>query len=133
MDFNELKEMVKNEVRIDEAHLDKTAIKIPTLHTKYLGLLQESQARLVMLKRQYDKKYRERWLYYRQDFNVELKSKAEYESLILGEDEFDSLIFQLEYEKERCEYLESVIKQIGSLGYLVRDAIEWRKFEAGAY
>jgi len=123
--------MVKKEIRIDENNLDKSAISIPILHSKYLQLLHESQMKCVKLKAEYDQIYRTKYIYYRNDHNIIFKSKSEIEVMVDGDGEVQEKRMKLEYEKSKAEYLESVIKMIGGLSFLIRDAIEWKKFQAG--
>ena len=39
---------------------------------------------------------------------------------------------KVEYLKTICDYLDKTIKQISNRGFLIKDAIEWRKFTSGA-
>jgi len=133
MNLQHLQEQVKRDVRVDEKNLNHSAAHIPMLHHKYLEMLTEVQLKCVKLKADHDKLYRAKYMYYRNDFNVVLKNKAEIDILIDGDDEVQKVRLKLEYEKSVAAYLESVIKQIGGLSFLVRDIVEWSKFQAGAY
>ncbi len=125
--------MVESEIIIDETHLDNAALSIPKLHSKYLNMLHNSQMLCVKLKQTHDDIFRERYLHYRNDHNIVFKSKAELDIMCDGDDDIQNARLKLEYEKGKAAYLEAVIKQINNLGFLVRDVIEWRKFQAGAY
>jgi len=131
MNLQHIQQQAKRDIKINEANLDGTAIDVPMLHIKYLDMLTECQLRCVQLKSEYDTTYREKYLYYRNDFNVVLKNKAEIDVMLNGDGELNEKHLKLEYEKQCAAYLESVVKQIGSLSFLIRDAIEWRKFQQG--
>ena len=40
--------------------------------------------------------------------------------------------FEHEVQCAICDYLDKTIKQISNRGFLIKDAIEWRKFTSGA-
>jgi len=133
MTLEDLKKQVARDVKIDEANLDRTAVNIPMLYVKYLDLLHKSQLKCAKLKGDYDLIYRQKFLHYRNDHNVIFKNRGEIEIMIDGDGELQESRMKLDYEKRKAEYLETVLKIISGLSFNIRDAIEWRKFQAGAY
>jgi len=131
MTFQELQDMVEKEICIDRSNPSNTAIKVPQLHSKYLNLLQKHQLVCIKLKTDHDKMYSRKYLYYKNDYNVMLKSKSEIDAMISGDEEITVIRDKLEYEKAVASYLESVLKQISGLSFLIRDIIEWEKFKVG--
>lgn len=131
MDFEQIKSEVADDLKIDEARLDKTAANVPRLHIKYLNLLQEEQAKVAYYKAMYKKLYRDRYVYYRNDYEVLLKNKAEIEVMLDGDEAVQKAKAKYEYHLMIANYLENVLKQISGLSFLIRDIIEWKKFQAG--
>lgn len=132
MTFDELKEMVSKDLRIDENHLDRTAAMVPILYTKYLNMLQDEQVRVSFYKAKYKKIYRDKYTYYRNDYEVLLKNKSEIDVMIDGDSEVQEARTKYEYHLMIANYLENVLKQISGLSFLIRDMIEWKKFQAGS-
>jgi len=131
MNIEKLQQEVAVDLIIDQNNLDSCAAGVPILHSKYLRLLTECQLVCLKLKADRDRLYREKYLYYRNDYCVLLKNKAEIDVLLNGDSELQILELRYEYEKTCASYLESVLKQISGLSFLIRDSIEWKKFKAG--
>ena len=133
MNLNSLRAEVEKDVFIDKSDPSKTAVNVPLLHNKYLTILSDSQMRLLKVQSEYDTLYREKYLYYRNDYPVVLKGRSEVEVLLNGDEELQKLKIKLEYEKHICSYLESVLKQINQLSFHVKSVIEWERFKQGEF
>ncbi|MDX8384524.1 MAG: recombination mediator protein UvsY [Ghiorsea sp.] len=131
MPIERLKAQVESDLRIDNNNLNVSASTVPLLYSKYLNLLMDTQMKMSMAKADYDSAYSKKYLYYRNDYNVILKNKAEIDILISGDEDLSSKQFKLEYMKNMARYLESVLKMVSGLSFLIRDSIEWQKFKEG--
>jgi len=132
MNLEQLQIEVKKDLRIDQFNYDKTAAEIPQIHLKYLDKLFKCQAKLVSTQAKYDALYRKKYIFYKTDYEVVLKNKAEIDILIAGDEEVQKISMVLDFEKMKANYLESVIKQIAGISFLIKDSIEWKKFQAGS-
>ena len=65
------------------------------------------------------------------DFPLKLKTKDEERTFIEADEEFRAKKTEVEYYETVVEYLQEVIKQVGQRNFQIKNAIEWRKFEAG--
>jgi len=131
MDLQHLHQQVARDLVIDKNNLDESAVKVPILYSKYLQLHSECVLMCLKLQSEYDELAAKKYMYYRNDYEVVLKNKAEIDVMMAGDKELQKLKMKLEYEKSCANYLESVCKQISGLSYLIKDAIEFRKFAAG--
>jgi len=131
MNLEHIQQQVARDLKIDQNHLDSAAANVPILHSKYLQLFTESQLLCIKLQSEYDAEYKDKYLYYRNDYPVVLKNKAEIEVLISGDTEIQAMKLKLDYEKTCANYLEAVIKQINGMSFLIRDCLEFKKFENG--
>jgi hypothetical protein len=131
VDFNELQEEVKRDVVFDESNVSNTIVKVPQLHTKYMNLLHQMQLQVIITENKYNKIYRKKYMYYRDDFEILLKGKDEIKLMVDSDEELVAVRSILQYEKTICEYLEGVVKQISGFSFLIRDFIEYEKFQAG--
>lgn len=143
MKFDELRKMVAEDVAIDDTELDKESMRTPQLHNKYLSLYHDT--RLVL--RRYESEYKilrkRKWEYYSGKMSQEEMDSLGWEPFqqrVLRQDidmflqsdkDLVLLRSKLDYLEEKCSYLESVVKSIVSRQWVIRNAIEWRKFTHG--
>jgi hypothetical protein len=143
MNFEELKKMVSEDMSLDETELDRESLKIPQLHNKYLSLYHDTR----MIARKYELEYREmrrkKWEYYSGRMTHEEMDEMGWEPFqqkVLRQDmdvflnsdkDLNRIQAKLDYLREKCEYLESIVKSISARNWTIRNAIEWRKFTHG--
>ena len=65
------------------------------------------------------------------DFPLKLKTKDEERTFIEADEEVRELKGKVEYYETVVEYLQEVVKSISNRSFQIKNAIEWRKFEAG--
>jgi hypothetical protein len=132
MSLENIQKQIERDIVLDSKNLSKNIIQIPSLHSKYLILLQKEQLRAAKLQDEYDAMYRERYMYYRNDHNIIFKNKAEIDIMINGDESIKPIKNKLFLSRNICELYEGAIKQIGGMSFLIRDFIEWEKFQGGA-
>lgn len=143
MKFEQIREMVERDIPIDKTELGDESARIPQLHNKYLNLFHDE--RLVLSKMT-------------ADLNVLRKNKWEWmtgklsqeQLAALGWEPFQTRIMRqdldlymdadadlneaqakITLQKEKTEYLESLLKAINQRHWVIRNSIEWRKFTQG--
>ena len=143
MELSEIRKLVKEDCVIDDAELDVESIKIPQLHNKYLNIFHDEKLILLKTEAEYKSMLRVRWEYYsgkmtKDDLDeygwepFELKILKPDLSIYLDSDEMlVRLKNKVAYQKEKIEYLESVLKSLNNRNWIIRNAIEWRKFTSG--
>lgn len=143
MNFDKIKEMAEKDLAVDDTELGNESTRIPQLHNKYLVIFHDE--RLVLRKTQADYRTlrKDKWEYYTGKMSQErLKELGwqPFQSRILRNDldvymesdtELSSLRVKIEYQEEKVDYLESVLKGIAQRHWVIRNAIEWRKFTNG--
>lgn len=137
-------EFVKNEWKkdsvIDEDVLDIESIKIPQLHSKYLNYL--SDVRLLKIKKEQDYKrlLREKYEYYTGKSDAEVYRNKPFDLKILkqdvqlyieSDDEIQLSLTRLNYYKEMIFLLESILTNISTRGFQIKNSIDWQKFMQG--
>ena len=58
--------------------------------------------------------------------------KYDVDKYIDADEDYIRIKQKVDYLKTICDYLDKTIKQISNRGFLIKDAIEWRKFTSGA-
>lgn len=143
MTLEEIQALWSKDAKIDRVELGEEAIKIPQIHSKYFKIY--STERLTLKKMQEDSKqlWKDLWDYYQGNFDYEdLKErgwdqvnikilKADIQIHIDANQAWIDNNLKLAYQKEKVEFLESIIKSLNGRGFNINAAIQWEKFKVG--
>lgn len=142
MNLSEIQDQVKRDLKINDLELDIESLRIPSLHIKYLQFLTENSLKLKKANGELAVLKRNKWIYYtgkasedvykeKGDFPLKLKTKDEERTFIEADEEMQKKKTEVEYYETVVDYLQEIVKQIGQRNFQIKNAIEWRKFEAG--
>jgi hypothetical protein len=143
MNIQQIKAQAEIDTVIDVNHLDDEASKIPQIHNKYLCILMDEKVILESLESKLKILRRDKWLYYSGKLSQEeLKQKGwePFDLNILKQDidrfidsdvDIINLGNKVFLQKEKVNYIESVIKIISNKIWNIRSSIEWIKFSQG--
>jgi hypothetical protein len=142
MTLSEIQEQVRKELKINDLELDIESLRIPSLHSKYLQLLTEHSLLLKKTQGEYAVLKRNKWIYYtgkasddvykeKGDFPLKLKTKDDEKTFIEADEEVRELKGKVEYYETVVDYLQEIVRSISNRSFQIKNAIEWRKFEAG--
>jgi len=143
MNIENLREMVKKDLIIDETNLNGESLRTPQLHNKYLVLLENSKLELEKIQFQENilKKYK--WLYYAGKIGEEDLARYKWEPfeynvlktdipMFLDADEdMQKIRAKISLQKSVVSYLEEVVKMMNGRQWNIKSAIEWIKFTQG--
>ena len=143
MQLDKLFELWGKDCNIDRAELGIESTKIPQLHFKYFKLL--SQERLTLKRLESDMKvlYKSKWDYFQGTLTIEeleekgwqpqpLKIlKSDLSQYIDSDSDIITLSQRVAYQKEKLDFLESVIRTVNNRGFHIKNAIDWEKFKVG--
>jgi hypothetical protein len=143
MRFDDIKTMVAKDMVIDGSELDTESLKIPQLHNKYLNLFHDE--RILLRKLEADKRelVRDKWEFYSGKMSQEeldnrgwvpfqLKIlKQDLDMYIHSDSDITKVDDRITLQKEKVDYLSSILKSITGRGWEIKNAIEWRKFTSG--
>lgn len=144
MRLDELKSEWAKDCIIDHDHLDVSSIRTANLHQKYLNILTDCKLRMFKLEREFLSMKGQRSKYYSgqltkselaemkwDQYQYKTPLKSELERLL----ETDSILLDIKDKQSYVifcfEYVEEIMKSLRERGWQIRNAIEWRKFEAG--
>ena len=143
MKFEEIQKLWSGDCEIDETELSQESVKIPQLHNKYLILFHDERLRLRTMKFDHSKLLKVKREYFsgRMD-ETELEAydwepfqykllKADVQEYIDADDDIIEGKKKLSLQEEKVEYLESVVKSLSTRGYLIKNAIDWKRFTEG--
>ena len=143
INIDEIVESWREDSKIDDLNLDKENVRIPSLHSKYVGMMVDENKSLRTLIR--DRAILRRLLrsYY--------LGKADTDDLEkLGRDQFcekilknelneymdtDELMIRINAristQEEKIDVLKEIIRSINSRGYQLKNAIDWHRLTMG--
>ena len=141
MNLDQLKEEALQDLPIiDQEHLDQEAYKNQILKPKWLDYKTRFELLLIKSKGDYQRLYRSKWEYYggKADVKVyvakpfDLKVlKTDLQMYINSDEEVVKLSDKISYLETAIKYIDGVIKSIDNRGWDIKNAIAWKKFEAG--
>ena len=143
MTFEEIQSMWKVDSVIDQIDLDKASLNTPSLHAKYLELLNEKRLSLKSYEVKYNTLLKTKWLWY-----TDKLSKEEIDELGCSYDPFDGhrvikqdynyyfnadkdlsdLKLKVEYLTECVDALKEILNIITWRHQSIKNAIDWLKF-----
>jgi len=141
MTLEELQQSVDKDFKLDDTELDAESIKIPLLHNKYLQHFNKFS--LLLKKSEYEHKsmLRDKWEYYTGKADAAVYLLKPFDIKVLKSDvhiymDSDSDLQRADqkvaYLNQVVKYLEQVLRSINNRTFLIKNAIEWKKFTSGA-
>ena len=140
MNLDELKLQVPKDLHIDDEHLDTESLKNQEIKAKYLDIKSKYELLLFKAKGEYKRIYRDKWEYYggKADANVYVSKpfdikvlKTDLSVYITSDEEVIDAENKIGYLETVVDYIKGVIKSVDNRGWDIKNAIEWKKFEAG--
>ena len=143
MDFEEIQIAWTRDCEMDETELSHESIKIPQLHNKYLILYSNEKLRFKEIKFLFSGLIKRKRDYYSGRMTAEELESADWEpfqyKLLKADvqeyiDADDNVIESkklLALQEEKVNYLESIVKSLTTRGYLIKNAIDWKRFTEG--
>ena len=140
MNLDELKLQVSHDLRVDDEHLDTESLKNQEIKAKYLDHKSKFELLLFKAKGDYKRLYREKWEYYGRKADAKIYASKPFDLKVLKTDlgvyiSADEEIIDAEnkigYLETVVDYIKGVIKSVDNRGWDIKNAIEWKKFEAG--
>ena len=141
MTLEELQQLVDKDFTLDDTELDLESIKIPLLHNKYLQHFNKFSLLLKNAELEYKLITREKWEYYTGKADQSVYKEKPFDLKVLKSDvhnymdsdnELQRADQKAAYLNQVVKYLEQVLRSINNRTFLIKNAIEWKKFTSGA-
>ena len=140
MTLDELKIQVAMDLKVNDERLDTESLKNQELYAKYLDIKSKFELLMYKAKGDYKMLYRDKWEYYGGKSDANVYVTKPFDLKVLKSDlsiyiESDEEIIQIEnkivYLETVCKYVDGVMKAISGRGWDIKNAIQWKNFEAG--
>ena len=141
MTLEELQQSVNKDFKLDDTQLDVESVNIPLLHNKYL--IHFNKFNLLLKKAEYEHKslLKEKWEYYTGKADPSVYKEKPFDIKVLKADvhiymdsdpELQKADQKVAYLDQIIKYLEQVLRGVNNRTFLIKNAIEWKKFTSGA-
>ena len=143
MKFEEIQKLWSGDCEIDETELSQESVKIPQLHNKYLILFHDERLRFRTMKFDHSKLLKVKREYFSGRMDAtELEAydwepfqykllKADIQEYIDADDDIIEGKKKISLQEEKVDYLEAIVKGLSNRGYLIKNAIDWKRFTEG--
>lgn len=143
MNLDELKTMIKKDLEIDQTALDSESSRTPQIHNKYLVMYMDEKLKLKRMENELSVLRRNKWLYYTGRMSKEeldqhgwepfelniLKNEAD--QMIESDNDYIKASEKVNFQQEKVNYLEDVVKIVNNRQWQIRSIIDWLKFTQG--
>lgn len=143
MKLEEIQSLWDKDSTINRIELGDESLKIPQLHSKYYKIYSDERMALRRLEYQYYNLKMKKYEYYNGTISEEdLKErgwepnplkilKSDIPMYIESDHEVVALQMKIDVQKEKVDFVESIIKSFSTRGYQIKAAIDWAKFQVG--
>ena len=130
--------------KIDRTELGEESLRIPALHSKYFNLFSQERMTLRQLEVELKTLYRQKFEYYNGTLSEDELGANGWEPFALrvlksdisvymqADTDLNKIGLRIEMQKEKVDFLESIIKNLPARGYQINAAISWERFKVGA-
>ena len=141
MTFDELQQLAEKDLKINDTELDLESLKTPQLHNKYMKFHNQYVNLLKKAEQDLARLTREKWEYYTgkadpsvyqaKPFDIKVL-KADVHIYMDSDPELQKADQKVAYLDQIIKYLEQVLRGVNNRTFLIKNAIEWKKFTSGA-
>ena len=140
MTLDELKLQVQKDLKVNDEHLDTESLKNQEIKATYLDHKSRYELLLFKAKGDYKRLYREKWEYYGGKADAKIYATKPFDLKVLktdlavyitSDEEVINAENKIGYLETVVDYIKGVIKSVDNRGWDIKNAIEWKKFEAG--
>jgi len=143
MKLEEIQAMWEKHSDIDRSELGEESLKIAQYHSVYFKIFSQERLLLKKLEIEYKILYKTKFEYYNGSLSREeliengwdpfsLKVlKSDLHIYLDGDTDIHAAQLKIEYQKEKIQLLENIIKALSNRNFQIKNAIDWAKFMNG--
>jgi len=143
MTLEEIQVQWSKDAPVDRTELATEASRIPQLHSKYFKIFSTERLLYKKMEQQSKQLWKDLWEYYQGNFDYEeLKErgwdqvntrilKADLGIHIDADQNWIDNNLKMAYQKEKVDFVESIVKSLNNRGFNINAAIQWEKFKVG--
>jgi hypothetical protein len=144
MKLDEIQKLWERDACIDRTELGEESLRIPQLHSKYYQIFAAERTQLRSLEYQMINLKRLKYEYYAGTISEEeLRSnhwepnplrilRSDIPMYLESDPDIAKLSARADLQRDKVEFVESIIKSLPARGYQIKAAVDWEKFKVGA-
>ena len=136
-----IQNMWEKDSRMNQDELDNESLKIPQLHCKYYDLYntillmrkreEQTHCNVLLDRRKYYTGKATASVYEAEPFPYKVRDKDDLKLYLEADEKLRKTKLKIEYYDTMLKYIEEILRQISNRTYQIKNAIEWRRFNAG--
>ena len=130
MNFKDLLKNYELDITITRENVFEKLYLVPVLHGKYHKYLYQWRRLLLKIEQEKIEKYREKYYYYKDDFDRTLDEK-QIKWHIETDEEYVSINQRYLNIKNEVDQIEQMVKHCGNLSFFCQNIISWEAFLSG--
>ena len=141
MNLDELKRIAEADLPIiNDEHIDQESYKNQVIKQKWLDFKSDFELMLIKARTDHQQLYSEKWEYYggkadakvyaAKPFDIKVM-KTDLQMYVQSDEDILRLQNKIGYYETCVDYCKGIIKSIDNRGWDIRNATDWKKFEAG--
>lgn len=141
LDLDTIKELWKEDSRIDIDNLHDESLKIPCLHAKYYEMYvnvqllkkkaEQKKKELHLVKYEYYSGKADESIYRENPLPKKVRDKEHLTSRLGADDELSKINLKIEYYDTMLHYIDSILKMISNRTYQIKNSIDFLRFQSG--
>jgi len=142
MNLDDLMTEWKTDSGYNPTDLSNEALRIPTLHAKWMQYLSKERLLLKKLESDCKRLKHDKYEFYTMGPNEDTPKtwklppkgiilKSEAMNYVDSDSDIIEMNLKVAYQNEKVDYLVEIVKQINNRQWHIRNAIEWHRFQAG--
>jgi hypothetical protein len=143
MTLDEIQDMWERDSQLDRTELGEESLRIPQLHSKYYKLFSTERLSLRKQESDYKAMYKEKMEYYNGTLDEETLRARKWDPNPLkilrsdlgvymdADEDLRYASLKVEFQKEKVEFIEAIIKSLPTRGFQIKNAIDWERFRMG--
>ena len=141
MDLEQLQDLADKKLKINVTELDLESLKAPQLHNEFMKHLTKYKLMLSRAETEYSILKREKWEYYTGKSDASVYAEKPFDLKILrtdidkyleSDEDLQKAKQKVDYLSTTVDFLDRTIRLISNRGFIIKNAIDWRKFTSGA-
>ena len=140
MNLDELNIIAEKDLPVtNDEHIDQESYKNQVIKQKWLDFKSDFELMLIKARTDHQQLYREKWEYYggkadakvyaAKPFDIKVM-KTDLQMYVQSDEDILRLQNKIGYYETCVDYCKGVIKSIDNRGWDIRNATDWKKFEA---
>ncbi len=136
-----IQDMWEKDAKINNDELDSESLKIPQLHATYYELYntillmrkreEQTHCNVLLDRRKYYTGKATASVYEAEPFPYKVRDKDDLKLYLEADEKLRKTKLKIEYYDTMLKYIEEILRQISNRTYQIKNAIEWRRFNAG--